>query len=478
MNTKAAGIGLKGRVKVSVVDARGNTILERPWQKNLLLDQGLNQLALTPIADLFAYAAKGTDTTATKETVSTGNAYALVGATLTRTGGAARDFTAGDVGKLIRITTSPFTEGIIQAFTDINNVTLRAVGQTSLANYSNKDILIYSVNQVGLGAESGARTNTYGAGSADNDTDDAANVRTYTRTFLFDAEPEQLETPAGSNTYSRSGTTITKTAGARIFTANDVGKYIYFITDATLTKITAYTSGTQVTVADSGTIAAQNIKFYGFTAYGEIGFSHLSAAGNNLNIRVRLEDGGGASAPVVVEGANTATPGQQLKVTYELQVTVTPAASTPATASITDTGNDMSANKTGDYAVEAMALSAVNSDGDTNLDFDVLEPSVPGSAALSPVSTALAAFAGPDRGAGAAWTPLVNGAYTADSFTILSEGTFALNEAIGVNWRSMGIFDTGSEQFAFTFLFDAAQTKDVDHTLTLRFRKTWNRDLS
>jgi hypothetical protein len=476
---KNTNIGLKGRVKVSVIGADGKTVLERPWCRNLLLDQGLNNLETVVIADLFKYAAKGTGTTATKETVPGANSFTLVASTgvLTRTAGT-RDFSADDVGKLIRQADSPFTEGIVTTFNSATEVILRAVGQTSLANYTAKDILIYAVDQVGLDAESGDRTNTYGAASGDNGYADTDEVRVYTRTFVFPAQAEDEEDIADTNTFSRSGTTVTRDAGTRDFTAADVGKYIYFDTATTLTKITALIGVTQVTVADSGTIATQTAKLYGFTSYGEIGFSNLSAAGDNLNIRVRLEDGGGASDPVVVEGENPETPGQQLKVVYELTATLSPAASTPLNWAISDTGNDMSANKNGDYAIENIALSTISTGGDTGTNFAGLEPATAGEVALSSSSAALVAFAGPYRGAGAVFVAMEAEGYTADSFTQLYSGVFGLNDAIATNWRSAGIYDSDSDLFALTFVFDAAQTKDADHTLTLRFSKTWNRDLS
>ena len=56
--------------------------------------------------------------------------------------------------------------------------------------------------------------------------------------------------------------------------------------------------------------------------------------------------------------------------------------------------------------------------------------------------------------------------------------TFEITDAIATNWRSLGLYDTDTEQFAFTWLFAANQKKDGEHTLTIRFRKSWARDLS
>jgi hypothetical protein len=57
----------KGRFKVLVVDRHGRVVHERPWQKNLLLDVGLNQLVTTRWGGLGLVAAVGTGATPTQE---------------------------------------------------------------------------------------------------------------------------------------------------------------------------------------------------------------------------------------------------------------------------------------------------------------------------------------------------------------------------------------------------------------------------
>jgi hypothetical protein len=58
--TRKSAIGLKGQIKVEVLDHTGNVIEERPWQDNLILDQGLNNMADKYVAQLFEWAAAGT----------------------------------------------------------------------------------------------------------------------------------------------------------------------------------------------------------------------------------------------------------------------------------------------------------------------------------------------------------------------------------------------------------------------------------
>jgi hypothetical protein len=484
MNAHATKLGIKGRVKIEVADHRGNIILSRPWQKNLLLDQGLNNFADRHLAELFEYAAAGTGTTATKETVAGSNSFTLTGTTLTRTAGT-RDFTVADIGKLVRRADSPFTEAIITAVGGVTSVSVRDVGLSSLADYTDKDIILYSVHQVGLDAELGARTNEYGAVTGDNSTVSASNVRTLKRTFIFPAVPEQKEEVSVDDptaSYSQSAGTVTQLSGGRDFTSADVGKYIYWTVGETLSKITGvldFTPGaTQVSVTPSDTVGPQAIDLYGFVSYGEVGFSHTGTAGNNLNVRVRIEDGGGVSDPVVVEGENPLTPGQQLRLVYEVEIAVTPEVSTPGTAFISDPGSAMSSNKNGDYVIEHVALSAVDTNGGTNLDYTTLEPATAGQAGLTPATGPLVPLDGPDRSTGSFGVDLVADDYVADSFTRTYEGMFGINDAVSNSWRNLGLYDPTSETFPFVFHFDTSQVKTAEFSIVVRFQKTWGRDLS
>ncbi len=42
----------------------------------------------------------------------------------------------------------------------------------------------------------------------------------------------------------------------------------------------------------------------------------------------------------------------------------------------------------------------------------------------------------------------------------------------------MGLYDPDTGVFLFTFLFNSFLKKPSTHSLTLRFRKSWSRDLS
>lgn len=486
MTSIKSKMGLKGQVLAEVIDHTGKVVKSRHWQPNLILDQGLNTLATEFLCDLFKYAVAGTgvpggDATATKEVVPGANSFTLSGGTITRTAGT-RNFTADDVGKLVR--SDDNKECIIAAYTDATHVDVRQVGKLGLTNFTARDITLYSVHQTGMDAEIW-RTNTYSSVSGENSTTTGtggtADERTFKRTFIFDPEPEQKEVVTGTYGWPLSSSTITRASGARAFTTADVGKYIEFQTSGQFAKITGYTSATVVTVDRQPDTAevAQAINVYGFRTYKEIGFSHSETAANNLNIRVRLEDNGGTVQPVLVLGENPETPGQQLKITYQLLLTASPSAvSGTVVANITDTGNVMSSNKNGKYVLESYATSQVASSGETDASYINLEPSYAGRIALSPSTTALAAFGNTDRSDGVSAVDGELDDYEEDSFTRLVVGTFSLNDAVASNWRSMGLYDGDSENFVFTFLFNANQIKDGEHSLTLRFRKSWNRDLS
>jgi hypothetical protein len=428
--------GLKGRVQVSVLSPRGDR--HYPAKPNLILDQGLNQIADTLICNIFSVAVKGIGiagvTTDTTENVDNANSYTMNNGdnTITRVAGT-RDFTSDDVGSLVRFDGTGF-ETRIQS---INSVSSVEADPSPDHNETAQDIHLYFVQQVELEGEIG-RTSDYSAGTGDNSTTTVDEVRTFKRTFIFPEENTLVETPeftnfysqtgttvtrtaggrnfvvgdigktiryrnteleveiqsitdvdevevtpaltAGeqnidiletillkeipsfTNTYSRAGTTVTRDAGTRDFTDADVGKVIYFTTAAVESKIVSKTSSTVVEVEDSGVISTQAIALYEYTEYSEIGFSHSDETSDNLNIRVKL------ASPVKVLGATALLPSEQLKVTYELDLTVAPSTEQTGTLNgvIIDSGNDMSANKNGKFAIESYATSIIGASGETD----------------------------------------------------------------------------------------------------------------
>ncbi len=96
--------------------------------------------------------------------------------------------------------------------------------------------------------------------------------------------------------------------------------------------------------------------------------------------------------------------------------------------------------------------------------------------AVSLDTQALTPFKTNTRKASVALTALIAGEYVPGTFTQTYAGTFSLNEAI-LAFRSLMLYDDDAQSGLLTVLFDVAQTKDGDHSLTLTFSKTWDRDL-
>lgn len=461
-----SALSLSGRVTVSVIG--GKTVSS----KNLILNTGLNAIATTAIADIFKWCARGTGATANKEAV-VGSAYTLSASlsTLTRASGT-RDFTAADVGKLVvnqdgkqsQITALDLT-------TPLTKVIISESSHETLVNYTEKTISLYDIERTALDAEID-RTEQCSATLGENGYTDAAGVRTLKRTFIFPPQPEESEAVTGD--YSWAATTVTRTTGTRDFTAADVGKYIRFASGV-FCKISSFTNATTVTVdRGAGSAVTAAIELLGWVEYGEVGFSATET--DPINIRARLEDGSGASTPVRVIGQTPETPGQQLKVTYELEVSVSPATITPAAAlPITGGTSGMFSSTSATSVIEFLSLSSIESDGDTNTASAILEPAFAGAMALSSVTSALIAMNGPDRSPGAASVDLENAPYSADSFQIASSGTFGLTEAVATNWKTLGIYDPQIPRFAMTFFFASVQKKDGNHSLTIVFQKSWGR---
>jgi hypothetical protein len=275
--TRKSAIGLKGQIKVEVLDHTGNVIEERPWQDNLILDQGLNNMADKYVAQLFEWAAAGTGgelldppeiTLPAREAMPTNNDYTQTvvgnGGSLARTiatGG--RPFAASDVGKLVKRTTGALEESIITTFTDADNVSVVGVNNAPVVAYSGSNIVLYSVLQKGLQAEVGPRTNQYSAITGHNSTTYVLTdgVATLQRTFVFQPIPEATTTEdITDTTYHRAGNKVRLNGGPRDFKQSDEGKRIVFKTAGveSMCTITNFVSAIEVDVdGPSATIAEQ-----------------------------------------------------------------------------------------------------------------------------------------------------------------------------------------------------------------------------
>lgn len=182
---------------VSVVKPNGEETQRQDF-KNLLLDQGLDQVGTNKLCNLTRYLAYGDGTNPTERDSST--------TTASRTGSAvsasAGFFELADVGRLIRWDTGE--EDYITGFTNDQNVTTQGSGTITSGEFT-----IWYVNDVALQNELG-RITTYQTESGDNQTTESAGVITHKRTHLSD--------PFGSTQTARElGFSPDSTAGNNIF---------------------------------------------------------------------------------------------------------------------------------------------------------------------------------------------------------------------------------------------------------------------
>lgn len=220
--------GIANRFKAQVLQ-NGRVVRETPWASNLILENGMNRIAVDYVCNLFLYCAIGSGDTPTED--SSGSITATTSGTTVTSSDSL--FTSDDVGKLLRFNTGE--KSIITAFTDNTTVTVA----DSLGVSSATEFTMYRIAQTGLDSEV-ARTNNYLTGSGNCGTTLSVDTYTHRRTFDFPAEVEDQ-------------------------------------------------------------------------SYSEVGFSHSSSSGANLNTR-----GIFAGAPVSV------VTGQQLRVIYEFKVKVSP----------------------------------------------------------------------------------------------------------------------------------------------------------
>jgi hypothetical protein len=108
--------GLKGRLKIAVLD-NGHVVEERPWQDNLILDQGLDYLATYQFNQLFTACCVGNGTDPTD--INPNTTATVSGTTLTATAGY---FTSSDLDSDVHFSTGQYAK--IQSVTSPTVVTL------------------------------------------------------------------------------------------------------------------------------------------------------------------------------------------------------------------------------------------------------------------------------------------------------------------------------------------------------------------
>ena len=339
---------------------------------------------------------------------------------------------------------------------------------------------------------------------------------------------------SGTTTVSKTGTTVTSSAS--FFAAGDVGKLIKWDTGEEH-RITSFNSVTSVEVAASGTIASAeftlwSVNITALTTFHANHSSYLTGAGNcettrssntlthrrtydfaaeGANVTInelgvsKVTGGGTLFSRIKLSAGIALTIGQQLRVIYELDMTITPNSVTAKTPSATGWPIAPATTVDGDELWQNLQLSAVNTSGTTD-DIGAVLPSDSGAGRsmepftnattslfgawmfLSTDSTAHNTFpgSGPSRSANAATLQLTHDAYTNGSFERTKSATFAVGSANRTDWRSVGVGQrntTGSQEpyqagaQGIVFIFDEAQSKQNTAQLTFRFKWAWSQTL-
>jgi hypothetical protein len=313
---------------------------------------------------------------------------------------------------------------------------------------------------------------------------------------------------SGAITFSRSGTTVT--ASANFFEAADVGRLLKFDSGEEM-YVTAFIDAQTVTVDTSGTLGAsegtiwyvnqtvlvaqtKSTSTYG-TNSGDNGssydgvntayifkrtyiFSAESGAVTYNEIGWAPTPSGNLFGRDIITGGISLVAGQQLKVVVELTVRIRPNTATAYTNVVTGWTQD------GQCSVEWVdgCFATVLSDGNVIGSGSALD-AVDGGGGRISLSTLASALIPPTQSdpgnegniatKSVSLSTYITGSRQRDKFC-----TFAISEGNSGSIRSLilGVLN-GTNKRVFRVLLNAAETKDSNHTLELRFRLTWSRIL-
>jgi hypothetical protein len=159
---------------------RGAIVSRRNPKRNLLLDVGLDGLAVRTWYESFSYCVLGTGTTPTKRDSGAITASVTSGIVTA----SANIFEAADVGRLIKFDSGE--EYYIDDYISGTSVSLVDSEDVSAGEFT-----IWYVNETGHGNEI-KRSNTYGSDSGDNETTWDGSKITLKRTFIFSEESSAI----------------------------------------------------------------------------------------------------------------------------------------------------------------------------------------------------------------------------------------------------------------------------------------------
>jgi len=300
------GMGMEGVVQCLVVDSKtGKVIREYAPQKNLILNQGMDELATNNLCNLFLRCAAGSGTTPTRDDSGTTTA-AQSGTTVTLTGGAFTfTNTATDAGKMIKWDTNE--EARIVTVTDGTHAEVANSATVAAAEFA-----VFRTNQTGLATEL-KRTGTYlaGAGNCETTVNAGAGSGSHKRTYDFTAE-------VGSVTYNELGFSSNASAGANLFSRILLGAGVALVASQQLRVV--YTLTMTFTPFTPATIAVSPITgIAGATGVQQCGYPATTAILTST----------GATDQAIPNGLSGSTASEELEPS---RITQTTALSTVSTA--------------------------------------------------------------------------------------------------------------------------------------------------
>ncbi len=233
------------KIKTRIVSPSGKIISERPWEKNLILNAGLDGLALkaglsgSPAnCNRFCSVGSGTNPNSIASGAIT---FTQVTTTITASGGF---FTSNMVGGIFKYGTgSGGAEYYITAFTDSMNVTVDTSATVAVPSVAT----VWQVQQTALQTKL-YETSTYQTNSGDCGSTFTATTVTHQRTFVFPAQAS----PYTVNEIGYSSVTGVNMIGRVVLSSSDVvgTTNIYIVVVAiTLT----YSPSVPTAVIDVGT---------------------------------------------------------------------------------------------------------------------------------------------------------------------------------------------------------------------------------
>jgi len=459
----------KGRFKVQVVEPNGRVVEDRPWQNNLILDQGLDGLAVRSWQASFAYCAAGTGNTSTQYDSGATTATQSGTTTVTTSADFFDDIVAAVgsvVGMLIRWDSGGTAK--ITAFTSPTEVTVENAGSNS------GEFTVYAVNQTSLTTEA-RRSTGYMTGAGNCGTSTVDNTLTMKRTYEFapvDGAGENItelgfswENTEAANLFSR-----VLIAGAAVTVADTFQLRVIYELAVTVEPDTAQARTVPITgwlnQVRSATVTNGGS---GYTSAPTVSFS--GGGGTGAAATATLTDDAVTSVTITNHGSGyTSAP--------TILFTGGGGSAAAATANI-------DAWTQGDEQIQGWGIEQVDSSGIGSYGAAANEPCNEGVTALyefdgneEDLPALKTAGTADDRGEFATASNSL-GSYTAGTFTRDKTCTFGVLEGLSSDIRAIMLRGPGGGgqdgEVCFTYLFDNPQEKLNTHRLSVTWRHTWNR---